>query len=65
VAAIYLWEAVQTFVLTENAFEVFARGYGNVVYLDRMGHLWFSVPVMCGVGKIFLFILSPILCFVC
>ncbi|KAF9564065.1 hypothetical protein CPC08DRAFT_705602 [Agrocybe pediades] len=49
VIGIYLWEAAQTFMLTESAFDAFARGFGDMSRLDKIGNLWFSVPIMSGV----------------
>ncbi|KDR71248.1 hypothetical protein GALMADRAFT_143953 [Galerina marginata CBS 339.88] len=44
----YLWEAVQTFLLTTSAFMTFATGFTNPMALDTIGTIWFSVPIMVG-----------------
>ncbi|KAF9564066.1 hypothetical protein CPC08DRAFT_748638 [Agrocybe pediades] len=49
VMTVYLWEAAQTFMLTDSAFDAFARGYGNLNHLDKIGTIWFTVPIMSGV----------------
>jgi len=46
---VYLFEAVQTFLLTQSAFHGFAEGFGNLLYLDSIGTIWFSVPIMSGI----------------
>jgi len=51
VMGVYIWEAIQTFMLTDSAFEAFARGYGNLNLLDKIGTIWFTVPIMSGVGE--------------
>ncbi|KDR70018.1 hypothetical protein GALMADRAFT_255379 [Galerina marginata CBS 339.88] len=49
VFGVYLFEAVQTMLLTQSAFHAFAANFGNIVELDRIGTIWFSVPVMGGI----------------
>ncbi|KAF9523765.1 hypothetical protein CPB83DRAFT_862249 [Crepidotus variabilis] len=46
---VYVFEAVQTFILTQTAFHAFADGFGNLLYLDEIGTIWFSVPIMSGI----------------
>lgn len=46
---VYFFEAVQTFLLTQSAFHGFAEGFGNLIFLDEIGTIWFSVPVMSGI----------------
>ena len=50
VLGVYLFEAVQTFLLTQSAFHSFADGFGNLLFLDEIGTIWFSVPIMSGIG---------------
>ncbi|KAF4613083.1 hypothetical protein D9613_011093 [Agrocybe pediades] len=45
----YLFEATQTFLLTQTAFHSFADGFGNLTFLDQIGTIWFSVPIMSGI----------------
>ncbi|KAF8902562.1 hypothetical protein CPB84DRAFT_1846214 [Gymnopilus junonius] len=49
VVGVYLFEATQTFLLTQTAFHGFAEGFGNVLFLDEIGTIWFSVPIMSGI----------------
>ncbi|KDR77234.1 hypothetical protein GALMADRAFT_139245 [Galerina marginata CBS 339.88] len=49
VFGVFLFEAVQTFLLTQSAFHEFAEGFGNLLFLDRIGTIWFSVPIMGGI----------------
>jgi len=45
---VYFFESGQTFLLTQSAFHGFAKGFGNLVSLDEIGTIWFSVPIMSG-----------------
>jgi len=47
---VYFFEAAQTFLLTQSAFHGFAEGFGNLLFLDEIGTIWFSVPIMSGIG---------------
>lgn len=46
----FLLEAAQTFLFTSSAFRTFATGFGNPAVLDEVDTLWFSVPIMSGLG---------------
>ncbi|KAK7472054.1 hypothetical protein VKT23_000165 [Stygiomarasmius scandens] len=46
---VYLLEAVQTVLLTRDAFRVFGYGFGSMASLDAMAWIWFSVPIMSGI----------------
>jgi len=48
---VYLLEAVQTVLLTRDAFRVFGYGFGSMASLDAMAWIWFSVPIMSGISK--------------
>ena len=48
---VFLFEAGQTFLLTQSAFHGFAEGFGNLIFLDEIGTIWFSVPIMSGIGE--------------
>jgi len=48
VLGVYLFEATQTFLLTQSAFHAFAEGFGNLLFLDQIGTFWFSVCIMSG-----------------
>ena len=47
---VFVFESVQTILLTATAFHSFAAGFGNLVALDRIGLIWFTVPIMSGIG---------------
>ncbi|KAI0689383.1 hypothetical protein BC835DRAFT_1439531 [Cytidiella melzeri] len=57
VTTCYILELLQTVLSTRDAFRNFATGWGNMEDLDRVGWLWFSVPVMgsiiCSMGQLF------------
>ncbi|THV03796.1 hypothetical protein K435DRAFT_561720, partial [Dendrothele bispora CBS 962.96] len=46
---VYILEAVQTILLTRDAFRVFGYGFGSTASLDEMAWIWFSVPIMSGI----------------
>ncbi|KAF9523763.1 hypothetical protein CPB83DRAFT_862242 [Crepidotus variabilis] len=43
---IYGLEVIQTLMLTQTAFYIFAQGFGNLSHLDYLGPVWFSLPVL-------------------
>ena len=50
VAVCYILEVLQTTLSTRDAFRNFATGWGNMIDLDAVGWLWFSVPVLGSVS---------------
>ncbi|KAI0077527.1 hypothetical protein K474DRAFT_1707275 [Panus rudis PR-1116 ss-1] len=46
VAFTYTIEVLQTVLSTRDAFRNFGTGWGNMIELDAVGWLWFSVPVL-------------------
>ncbi|KAH8079065.1 hypothetical protein BXZ70DRAFT_651321 [Cristinia sonorae] len=46
VAFTYTIELLQTVLSTRDAFRNFGTGWGNMIELDAVGWLWFSVPVL-------------------
>ncbi|THH31585.1 hypothetical protein EUX98_g2623 [Antrodiella citrinella] len=42
----YIIEVLQTVLATRDAFRNFATGWGNMIELNAVGWLWFSVPVL-------------------
>ncbi|CAL1710561.1 unnamed protein product [Somion occarium] len=46
VAFTYAIELLQTVLSTRDAFRNFGSGWGNMIELDAVGWLWFSVPVL-------------------
>ncbi|KAL0571030.1 hypothetical protein V5O48_010927 [Marasmius crinis-equi] len=49
VYGLYIVEAVQTVMITSDAFEKFVYGFGNFSGLDQLNLLWFDVVIMDGV----------------
>ncbi|KAF4611082.1 hypothetical protein D9613_006492 [Agrocybe pediades] len=48
VAAVFILELVQTIIITDSAFNVFAIGYGDFRYYNNIDIAWFSVPIITG-----------------
>lgn len=46
VTGVYLFEIVQTVMTCNDAFKLFASGWGNPAVVDDAGLLWFYVPVI-------------------
>ena len=51
VAFTYTMELLQTVLSTRDAFRNFGTGWGNMIELDAVGWLWFSVPFLGSVSK--------------
>ena len=51
VYGVYMLELVQTFILTRDCFSSYARGFGDLNLLNEIQFLWFTGPVLIGVGK--------------
>lgn len=47
----YIIELLQTILATKDAFADFGTGWGNMIELDSVGLLWFSVPILGSVSK--------------
>jgi hypothetical protein len=50
VYGVYALEIAQTVMSTMTAFHVFATGYGNFAAYNDIWIVWFSVPLMSGIG---------------
>ncbi|EJD01886.1 uncharacterized protein FOMMEDRAFT_86787, partial [Fomitiporia mediterranea MF3/22] len=50
VYTIYLAEVAQTFLVTHDAFFMYAQKYGHVDALDAVQTSWLAIPVLCGIG---------------
>ncbi len=50
VAVAYTLEFLQTILATRDAFRNFGTGWGDMDDLDKVGWLWFSVPVMSSIS---------------
>ncbi|KDR68692.1 hypothetical protein GALMADRAFT_78071, partial [Galerina marginata CBS 339.88] len=46
VYGVYLFEIVQTLMLTQTCFATFATGFGNLNAINNIGVIWFAVPIM-------------------
>lgn len=46
VLGIMLFEIVQIILSTRDAFRTLGAGFGDMIELDKVGWLWFSVPIM-------------------
>ena len=51
VSVIYILEILQVITATHDGFRMFASGWSDLVELDNIGLLWFTVPVMNGVSE--------------
>jgi hypothetical protein len=51
VYSVFILEVMQTIIITYTAFRVFGEGYGNLAFLDGIGLVWFSVPIITGMGR--------------
>ncbi|KAJ7626055.1 hypothetical protein FB45DRAFT_1060588 [Roridomyces roridus] len=49
VYTVYVFELVQTVLLTHDAFEIFAKGFGDVSALDRVHFDWYTAPLTTGI----------------
>ncbi|KAI0326383.1 hypothetical protein GY45DRAFT_1373999 [Cubamyces sp. BRFM 1775] len=52
VYGLFVFEWIQTGLITENAFNVFVYNFGDVPNVLKFHNSWFSVPVMCGVVSV-------------
>lgn len=55
VYGVYIVEIVQTILITHDAFSDFGFGFGNIEAVKDIQFEWLTVPVMSGLGKLFLF----------
>lgn len=47
---IFALDALQTFLVTANAFHVFGEHFGDIAISNEVGFTWFSVPILSGLG---------------
>lgn len=50
VFSVYTTELAQTIILTRDAYADYASGFGNLNALDSVQTIWFSVPILTGIG---------------
>lgn len=55
VAAVYFLELVQIVLATYDGFRNFGYGWGDMVALNDVGIIWFSIPAMTSTGKMISF----------
>ncbi|KAF9254621.1 hypothetical protein L218DRAFT_1082252 [Marasmius fiardii PR-910] len=53
VGSVYVLELLQTVLATKDGFDYFGAGWGNMIALDQVGILWFSIPVMTCLSALF------------
>lgn len=51
VMTVFALEALQTFLLTKSGFLCLSIGFDNPEGLGVLDAFWFSVPIMCGIGR--------------
>lgn len=51
VYGIYLMETIQTILITREAFDDYAQGFGNLDALDAQGLKPIAVPIFTGLGR--------------
>lgn len=51
VYGVFILEFIQSILTTKDAFGTFANGLGNWIALSRVRLLWFSVPILGGIGE--------------
>lgn len=51
VSVVYLLDAAQTFVVTGDVFQIYAKHYGEVEQLSAMHNEWLAVPVFSSIGE--------------
>lgn len=50
VYGIYLLETTQTILVTHDAFNGYAKGFGNLIDLNSAQLEWLAVPIFSGIG---------------
>lgn len=53
VYGVYVFEFVQTILVTHDAFATFGFGFGDIEAVTNMHFNWFTIPIMSGLGKLF------------
>ncbi|KIP08630.1 hypothetical protein PHLGIDRAFT_69091, partial [Phlebiopsis gigantea 11061_1 CR5-6] len=51
VSIVYVLDTAQTFVVTGDVFQVYAKHYGEVDQLSAMHNEWLAVPVFSSIGE--------------
>lgn len=54
VYGVYTIETIQTILITHDAHEGYARGFGNLAALDSAHYEWLAVPILSGIGMLYL-----------
>lgn len=53
VYSLFILETIQTLIATNDAFNTFARNFGDASLLLSMQHIWLAAPVLTGIGSYF------------
>lgn len=61
VYGVYTIETIQTILITHDAHEGYARGFGNLAALDSAHYEWLAVPILSGIGALSFIVLRPVL----
>lgn len=48
---IYAIETAQTIIVAHDAFNAYAKGYGNLAALGSAQMEWLAVPIFSGIGE--------------
>ena len=48
---LFVVELAQTILATQDAYTVYAEGFGQFAALDNLHLLWLTLPVMSGLGQ--------------
>lgn len=51
VYGIYLLDTAQTFIVTSDVYQVYAKHYGQLDELTAMHNEWLAVPIFSGIGS--------------
>jgi hypothetical protein len=46
-------ELLQTLLVTHDTYDIFVKGFGDIADLDDLRFLWFTLPILGGIGQPF------------
>lgn len=47
----FVLETLQTVLLTYDLYRAFVLNFGDAEYLELIGTMWFTVPILSGLGE--------------
>lgn len=50
VYTLFVLDSLQSILLARDGFSIFAEGFGDMVRLNEIGLVWFSVPILAALG---------------